>query len=70
MRWIACTDTHDSLHTFFQPANRCFPPPPCRDYWKSSAFFGAILLFYLLFSLPMSYIKHSRVDRTAADDVT
>ncbi|KAL4458381.1 hypothetical protein ABPG75_013246 [Micractinium tetrahymenae] len=40
---------------------------PDADYWKSGAFFGGVLLFYLLFSLPMSYIKHSRVDSTAAD---
>lgn len=32
-------------------------PFPC-----AGLFFAAMLLFYLVYSLPMSYIKHSRVN--------
>ncbi|KAL4419847.1 hypothetical protein ABPG75_006945 [Micractinium tetrahymenae] len=42
---------------------------PNADFWYLGAFFGAALLFYLLFSLPMSYIKHSRLDPQQGDDI-
>ena len=35
---------------------------PNADYWKMAIYFGALLLAYLLFSLPMSYLKHNKVD--------
>lgn len=30
---------------------------PSNEYWKIGVFFGGLLVFFLLFSLPMSYIK-------------
>lgn len=38
----------------------CWTLPPCMQV---GAYFGVLLLFYLLYSLPMSYIKHNRVDQ-------
>ena len=35
---------------------------PNADYWKIGLYFGVLLLAWLLFSLPMSYLKHSMVD--------
>ena len=40
-----------------------------EDYWKTAIYFGVVALVYLLFSLPMSYIRHSRVDYTAAEEL-
>jgi hypothetical protein len=35
---------------------------PNSGYWKIGAYYAGALVFYLFFSLPMSYVKHSRVD--------
>jgi hypothetical protein len=39
------------------------------DFWKCAVFFTVMLAVYLLYSLPMSYIKHSRVDSSADEDL-
>lgn len=43
---------------------------PNADFWYLGAFFGATLIFYVLFSLPMSYIKHSRLDPQQGEDIS
>jgi hypothetical protein len=43
---------------------------PNSGYWKIGAYFGGATAFYLFFSLPMSYVKHSRVDHSSNDDLT
>lgn len=53
----------------------CCPPAcsvgtlPRAEYWKVGFYFVGLLLVYLLYSLPMSYIKHSRVDSNADEDL-
>ena len=42
---------------------------PTTEYWKIGIYFALLMLIYLLFSLPMSYIRHSRVDYTAAEEL-
>jgi hypothetical protein len=42
---------------------------PRTEYWKIAIYFGIVVLLYLLFSLPMSYIKHSRADRADAEEL-
>lgn len=42
---------------------------PNSAFWRTGLYFLVLLVVYLLFSLPMSYIKHSRVDRAASEDV-
>lgn len=43
---------------------------PNSGYWKIGAYFCGAAAFYILFSLPMSYVKHSRVDQSSNDDLT
>ncbi|KAL4429605.1 hypothetical protein ABPG77_008654 [Micractinium sp. CCAP 211/92] len=42
---------------------------PNSTFWRTGLYFLVLLFVYLLFSLPMSYIKHSKVDRAASQDV-
>jgi len=42
---------------------------PTGDYWKIGTYFVATCTVYLLYALPMSYIKHSRVDWTNKDEL-
>ena len=42
---------------------------PKAEYWKIGFYFGLLVVVYLLFSLPMSYIRHSRVDYTNAEEL-
>ena len=42
---------------------------PNSDYWKIGAYFGGVLAVYLLFSLPMSYIKHSQIDYVNTEEL-
>lgn len=37
--------------------------------WRVGAWFGASLLFYLLFSLPMSYLKRNMLDHVNAEQM-
>ena len=70
---ISCTNLV-SAHILFPHTMLCITNlslPACstgalnnRDFWKTAIYFGVILVVYLLFSLPMSYIRHSRVDYT------
>ncbi|KAI7840220.1 hypothetical protein COHA_006002 [Chlorella ohadii] len=47
----------------------CVGALPSNEYWKIGVFFGGLLVFFLLFSLPMSYIKHNRVDFVNAEEL-
>ncbi|PSC68357.1 cationic amino acid transporter 1-like [Micractinium conductrix] len=42
---------------------------PDSDFWKVGVYFLIVLGVYLLFSLPMSYIKHSRVDYVNTEEL-
>ena len=42
---------------------------PQTEYWKIGVYFGAVLAVYLLFSLPMSYIKHSQIDYVNTEEL-
>ena len=42
---------------------------PVSEYWKVGVYMGVLLSYYLLYSLPMSYIKHSRVDYVNTDEL-
>ncbi|EFN53780.1 hypothetical protein CHLNCDRAFT_58448 [Chlorella variabilis] len=42
---------------------------PNSGYWNIGIFYGGALAFYLVFSLPMSYVKHSRVDYASNEDL-
>ncbi len=42
---------------------------PTNDYEEVGWFYGAALLFYLLVSLPLSYIKQSSVDWVNAEEL-
>jgi hypothetical protein len=42
---------------------------PNSDYWKIAIYFGVVLAVYLLFSLPMSYIKHNQVDYVNTEEL-
>jgi hypothetical protein len=42
---------------------------PNSEYWKIGTYFGIVLAVYLLFSLPMSYIKHSQIDYVNTEEL-
>jgi hypothetical protein len=42
---------------------------PQTEYWKIGTYFGVVLAVYLLFSLPMSYIKHSQIDYVNTEEL-
>jgi hypothetical protein len=40
-----------------------------ENYIEAAIFFGIVLVFYFLFSLPMSYIKHYKLDFVNAEQL-
>lgn len=39
------------------------------DYWRLAVYFAVIIGVYLLISLPMSYMRHTRMDATNAEEL-
>ena len=73
MLWSSCLDAcAQSCAHEEQPGTpvlRSVASLPTTQYWKVGAYFGVILVLYLLWALPVSYIKHNQTDAASADDL-